>query len=465
MFRKQAQKAAPQFLTPEPPRSGSLARSPARAEPVVDIDDGTALFRREAMEAQRVQQYGEIVLLPGAWSRGVALAALLLVVAAALLISLGSYTRRSTVQGHLVPSEGLIRVTTNFSGVVIEKAITDGQMVRRGDTLFVVSDDRAAPNATGFQQAIAEQIESRRASLQEELRRNERAEAQETAQLRRRAESLTSERAQLARQSETQQSLVQGAQEAFTRDQSLAQQGFLTRDALLTRENALAEAKTRLQSFRREALALERELGSTQRDLEGVLTRYANQRSEIERSISRTFQEFTEVEARRRVVVAAPADGRLTLVQANIGQSVDPQRPMAHLVPSSSELVARLYVPSRGAGFVRPGTEVQLRYDAYPYQKFGQHRGVVSAVSAAAIGLSDIGPGLGAPPVLAAPGGEALFAVTVKLPSQTIGQGAKPLPLQAGMQLEADLMHETRRLYEWILEPLFAARERMGGGS
>ncbi|MFN9504898.1 MAG: hypothetical protein ACK57J_10145, partial [Rubrivivax sp.] len=74
--------------------------------------------------------------------------------------------------------------------------------------------------------------------------------------LRRRAESLTSERAQLARQSETQQSLVQGAQEAFTRDQSLAQQGFLTRDALLTRENALAEAKTRLSDTEQRVASL-----------------------------------------------------------------------------------------------------------------------------------------------------------------------------------------------------------------
>jgi hypothetical protein len=29
------------------------------------------------------------------------------------------------------------------------------------------------------------------------------------------------------------------------------------------------------------------------------------------------------------------------------------------------------------------------------------------------------------------------------------------------MRLEADLMQETRRLYEWVLEPLFAARARV----
>jgi hypothetical protein len=32
------------------------------------------------------------------------------------------------------------------------------------------------------------------------------------------------------------------------------------------------------------------------------------------------------------------------------------------------------------------------------------------------------------------------------------------------MRVDADLLHETRRLYEWILEPLYAARARVNNG-
>ena len=425
------------------------------------IDDDSELFRREAMEAQRAPQYGQIVLLPGAWSRWTALAAIAIVIAAGVLIVQGTYTRRSTVPGQLVPSEGLIRVTTSQNGIVVERRVQDGQVVRRGDTLFVVSDDRAGPDAADYQRVIGRQVEARRQSLEDDLRRIGIAQEQEAAQLRRRSESLTSERVQVARQGELQQARVKGAEDAYGRYQQLFRQGFVSRDELLARESELTEARARLQGQRREVLALEREIVATQRELDNLRSRYETQRAELERAVLQARQEYTEIEARRRVVVAAPADGRVTLLQADVGQSVEPLRPLAHLVPESSRLVARLYVPSRSAGFVKPGTPVQVRYDAYPYQKFGQHQGRVVAVSAAGVTAAEL-PGQLALPAVP---GETLFAVTVALPAQTLGAAGNPMPLQVGMRVEADLMHETRRLYEWILEPLYAARARMEGGS
>ena len=53
--------------------------------------------------------------------------------------------------------------------------------------------------------------------------------------------------------------------------------------------------------------------------------------------------------------------------------------------PSDSDLQAELYAPSRAAGFLGVGQEVLLRYEAYPYQKFGHYRGRVSAVSQTAL--------------------------------------------------------------------------------
>jgi membrane fusion protein len=422
-------------------------------------DEELKLFRQEALDAQRAQQYGEIVLLPGAWSRWMALAALALVLMALALVTLGTYTRRSTVQGQLMPSEGLIRVTVAQAGVVVERRVTDGQQVQAGDLLFVVSGDRAGPDAQAYQQVIARQIEARRQSLEDDLRRLSLAEEQEAAQLRRRLESLSSERAQLRRQEQLQEQRVKGAEDAAARYQALARQGYSSRDELLVRESELAEARTRLQGQRREGLALEREMGTVQRDTDALRVRVASQRAELQRAILQANQEFTELEARRRVVVAAPAAGRVTLLQADVGQSVDAQKPLAHLVPAHSPLVARLYVPSRSAGFVKTGTSVLLRYDAYPHQNFGQQKGQVASVSAAAVATDELQV---VAPRVATPA-ENLFAVTVTLPSQIMGSPERPLPLQVGMRLEADLLHETRPLYEWILQPLFAATTRTQG--
>ena len=420
----------------------------------------TALFRAEALDARRPKQYGDIILLPGKSSRLTAMAALALVLCVAAFLVWGSYTRRSTVSGQLYPSEGLIRVTANQPGVVIERRAVDGQVVRRGDVLFVLSTDRAGPDAVDYQRGMSAQIEARRISLEADLSRIRGAADHESAQLQRRVASLRSEMDQVVRQGVLQGQRAKGAEDAVARYQDLYRQGFASRDELLTKESELAEARGRVEAQRRDALALERERGTALRDIEALHARHANQRAELERAVLVTRQEFTELEARRRVVLAAPADGRLTLVQAEVGQSVEAMRPLLHLVPTDSRLIARLYVPSRAAGFTRPGTTALLRYDAFPFQKFGQQVGQVLSVSTAAVASSEL-QGLSRRPELA---GEPMFAISVSLPEQTMGGAARRLPLQSGMQVEADLMHETRPLYEWILEPLYAARARLHDG-
>ncbi len=59
------------------------------------------------------------------------------------------------------------------------------------------------------------------------------------------------------------------------------------------------------------------------------------------------------------------------------------------------------------------------------------------------------------------PVGEPVFSITVRLNQQSVKTYGTELPLQAGMRLDADILQETRRLYEWMLEPLYSISGRM----
>jgi membrane fusion protein len=430
--------------------SATMRSKPSNAPP-------TALFRQEAVSALRAQPYGDIALVPGASSRWVALAGFCIIAALLALISLGSYTRRTTVGGQVYPSEGLIRVVAGQPGTIVEQLVQDGQTVKRGNVLFVLSGDRLGSDNRDYQRSIATQIESRRRSLEDDLKRSTVSEQQETQQLKRRVMSLRAEQEQVARQAQQLTVRVTGAEEALKRYEGLFKQDFVSRDELLTKETEVAEVRSRLQGNRRDMLALERDLAATQRDLETQHARFSNQRSELDRSILTTRQEFSELEAKRRIVVTAPADGQITLLQAELGQSVELGRPLAQVVSTTNQLTVRLYAPSKSAGFVQVGAPVLMRFDAFPYQKYGQLTGKVLSISKAAVSAADI---QGYTP-RADVAGEPLFAITVGLPEQMLGEDSQKLQLQSGMRVEADLLHETRRLYEWILEPLYAARSRL----
>jgi membrane fusion protein len=412
------------------------------------------LFRPEAVEAKRPQVFGEIILLPGARSGWAALVAVVLVAALLVLFFVGTYTRRSTVTGQLLPREGLIRVTVDEPGVIIETNVREGQDVTAGQVLMVVSGDRAGANAVGYQRDMAAQIEARRASLEGDTQRLALTEAQERAQIQRRMASLAEERQRVQQQALQLGVQVDLAAETAQRYRGLLEKGYVSRDELLEKEASLASLRVQREGAMREALVLQRESLTAQRELDGLRSRFALQRGEFDRAKLLASQEFKALEARRRVVVTAPTSGRITLLRAEVGQSVEPQRVLVNIVPVGDRLVARLQVPSRAIGFVKLGTPVQLRYDAFPYQKFGQQRGKVGAVSAAASQE---------PVAAAAANPEPVYEVTVELPSQTMNNDAA-LRLQAGMRVEADLLHETRTLVEWMVEPLLAARSRSTKG-
>src|SRR5690242_1333695 len=113
----------------------------------------TPLFRAAARHPRAVSAQGAILLirpltLGFLTAAGFAVALLVL-----LFLAFGSYTRRTTLHGQLVPDVGLIKVYSSLPGVIIEKHVTEGQPVRRGDILYVVSSELRS-SALGDSQAM-----------------------------------------------------------------------------------------------------------------------------------------------------------------------------------------------------------------------------------------------------------------------------------------------------------------------
>lgn len=415
------------------------------------------LFRTEALDHQRTHVLGAIVLTPRLSAFWFSVVAALIALALIAFLLLGSHTRRVTVTGQLVPVGGLIRVHTPQSGVVLERHVSEGQLVRKGVVLYILSSDRQGDGATELQADIARQVGVRKDSLQQEIDRSRQVQAGELLSLQRRADTLRGETAMIAAQIEQQKTRLTIAEDTRKRYQGLAEQDYIAREELQQKDIDLTEQRSRLRGLEREALGVQRELGQVQQDQAATRLRHANDLALLERELSRTDQQLTEVESRRRVVVTAPEAGRATLVSTGVGQTVDANQALVTLVPTAGELVAALQAPSSSIGFVRPGDVALLRFKAFPYQKFGQFEGTVGAVSTSAIDPSQL-PGVTA--AGSAPA-EPLFAIQVKLkPSTLLAQG-EPLQLQAGMQLEADILQERRKLYEWMLEPLFSVTRRI----
>ncbi|BAV75590.1 putative secretion protein [Pseudomonas chlororaphis subsp. aurantiaca] len=415
----------------------------------------TPLFRLEALASRQVNWLGEIVLVRPVSFTVLTLIAVLFAAMVVTFFLCGSYTKRSTVSGQLVPSSGQLKIHSPQYGVVLERFVDEGQLVKQGTRLFRLSSERFAGNLGPVQAEVSDQLAQRRRSLDEELTKQKQLQTEERQSLQSKLESLRQELMTLAQQTASQEKLVQLASNAADRYQGLMDKGYISMDQLQQRQAELLGQRQTLQGLAREATALTQQLVERRHEFSGLSALHENQLASIRRSLSSVQQELIESEAKRTLIITAPQQGVATAILVEPGQTVDSSRPLMSIVPADSRLQAELYAPSKAIGFIHAGDPVMVRYQAYPYQKFGQHRGNVMSVSKTTLSAADLASMTGSVPGLGLDG-EQIYRIRVDLEAQSVLAYGKPRPLQTGMLVEADILQETRHLYEWVLEPLYS---------
>ena len=172
--------------------------------------------------------------------------------------------------------------------------------------------------------------------------------------------------------------------------------------------------------------------------------------SELDQRLIQLEAQIQQIEADASYVLVATTNGYVTALQARAGEVSNPNVPLLTISPENSVLVAELFLPSRAIAFVETGQQVNLQYDALPYQKFGFGRGIVSDISSATLMPQELG--------ITSQNPEPLYRVSVQLEDTSIEAFSSNIPLQSGMELTAEIVLEDRRLIEWLLEPLLSTR-------
>ena len=419
-----------------------------------------SLFRSEVIEGRQQAWLGSIQLV-----RPVPLVVLtLLVIVTAVLVCgflfEGRYTRKAHITGYLVPDRGVLRLVPPLVGVVAESRVTEGHSVKRGDVLFVLSIDRAS--LSGDTQAqIQSSLVTRKSSLLDAQRHATLLQQEQLAGLDRQLADMKRELVQMDAEANLFQEQLTLKRQDLAQYESLRGENFVSDAHLRTKKSEVLDVQAKLQALSLKRSAQLREMGVIEaRRREEPLRSFAVL-GEIERELAALAGASAENAAKQTVVIRAPEDGMVTAVLAGVGHSVTPATALASLLPGNAKLQAKLFAPSSAVGFVRPDQAVQLRYQAFPYQKFGHHAGQVLQVSRTPLHTAELAS-LPLPESLkATPSAEPLYPITVTLDQQAVQAYGLAQPLVPGMQLEADVLLDRRRLIEWIFEPLLSVTGRV----
>ena len=415
---------------------------------------GAGLFRAQVRAHARNDWLGKIVLVRPLSFAFLTWSALAMALLLALFFAAAQYTRKARVAGVVAPEMGVVRILAQQSGYVETVGVAEGDAVERDAPLLTLGDGRESAAREDIGSGVDARLRERREALERERAATAAAVRAERESLERRAAGIAREIAALDLEIATQVERSALSSRAVGRAAELAGTGFVSRSALDRERDAAMEQESRLGALRRSRLALERDLAGARLEETAAAQRGRAQLAAIDLQAASVEQERLEHALQYRAAIVAPAAGTVATVLVEPGQMVVPGMPLATLIPARSRLEVHLFAPSRSIGFVRPGQEILVRYLAYPHQKFGSHRARVLAVARNPMAAGELG--------FVPPDGsrEPLYRIKAALESQSILAYGRPEELRPGMQVEADILLDRRRLLEWIFEPLLGLAGR-----
>jgi membrane fusion protein len=421
------------------------------------------LFRPESLRARALAWQGRPALAVSVPTTFTSFASMALAAAFAALITFGSYARRVDMEGTVLPSTGLIAISSPSAGWIAALAVREGEDVGKDALLYTLDLDIATKDGSTQQQIINIQTVARE-MLTKEVDRKTRMSEETRKQLGQKIENLKVQIDQLGGQITMHQGFFKTINTEYNLFLGLLERRQASLNEISSREQVWMQSQSKLQELAGSKLRLIGELNDAQYQLATIAISTADEIDALKTKILEINEKLANSEARRSIEIRAPKAGMVTTIVGHPGQVVSTGSPMLKIVPQPAIMYAELLAPSNAISFIHQSDRVLLRYSAFPYQKFGEYWGTVVTVSDAALTpeevqslLTGAQPAKQGLPVGLSPTKQTgpFYRVIVKPDSQLISVYGEERKLPASMQVQAYVLLDRRPLYQWMLEPLY----------
>ncbi|OHX34609.1 hemolysin secretion protein D [Methylomonas sp. LWB] len=197
------------------------------------------------------------------------------------------------------------------------------------------------------------------------------------------------------------------------------------RSALDEARNKLSEIKAR---FRTEAL---KELNETKAELD----RTSASAVALEDRVSRTR-------------VLSPVKGTVKRIKINtVGGVIQPGMDLLEIVPVEDQLLIEAKIRPADIAFLHPGQQAVVKLTAYDYSIYGGLDAVLEHISADSI------PG-------EKKDEDSYYLIRLRTATNTLQNRGERLQIIAGMTAEVDILTGKKTVLEYLMKPIFKARDR-----
>ena len=265
----------------------------------------------------------------------------------------------------------MLNVSTRSAGTISRVFVRDGQAVHRGDALIAISSDEDSESLGSAHVAIGRELADQRTRLNADLAALSEVTRQQASRLREKEVSLRAQLAEIDSQLILLDKQAKIAKGLYERILPLAGKGYASIFQVEQQNSAALEAQLQYAAMARQRLEVSQQLAETEKEAATLPLDAMTKQNDVQRKLADINQSIATNELRGGAVLRAQADGIVSTIVLKPGQMVTSGQPLMAVVPTESALEAELLVPSKAIGFVREGSKVVLRYEAFPFEKFG----------------------------------------------------------------------------------------------
>lgn len=411
------------------------------------------LFRQEVFQAKDRRLEGVISLVQPALIKPLALLIVMIVAVCLLFLSANSYSRTERASGILVPNLGLMKLAAPQGGIITDLLVAEGEHVEAGQPLLRITSEKHGLGGFELNQSLADQYRFQIRNLEREISVQNTRSGIELGDLQSRFKTLNEKLVQAERQQQIFRERIEIKSSLVDQLKELAKAGHVADFELKSHQDTLLALQHQSAALDSEKISLSEQIASTKSAMELLPIKQESVLLRLSKDLEDAQVQLAKIGQQHIAELRAPVGGTVTGLLTKAHKPASEGQTLLSILPEGSILQAVLYVPTSAIGFVEPEQKIRIRYDAFPFEKFGIYEGRVQEISENVI----------LPTETEIPGTitDPSYRVVVELTSESIEAYGKTFPLRASMTLDADIILEERTLLRWLFDPLYSMRGKL----
>lgn len=420
------------------------------------------MFRQEALDNRKMKWRGRAILLPGMPLWLTMLGSIAFITAFLTFVIAGTYSRRVNVSGEVTTWPRAVNIYSGVQGFIVRQFVHEGQSIKKGDPIYQIDVSKSTRSGVV--------TDNQRRDIENQLVRVDNIISRLAESKKITLNTLEKQRLQysdafrlssdIIRQAAEGIKIMKNNMENYRNYQS---KGLITQDQLTNQvalyyqqQNNLLSLSGQNEQNALQITSLESQIQTQAADFDNRIYQMELQRYELQK-------ELVDTDVGGEIIIRALSDGKVDSLSVTVGQMVNAGDSLLQVIPENIEnYYLIIWVPNDAVPYISAGDKVNIRYEAFPAEKFGQFSATVKTISKTPASTQEMQTYKGAPQNtlgISVP----WYKVIVKPEKQIISYDGKSLPLENGMKAESTLFLEKRRIYQWMLSPFYDMKHSATG--